>query len=135
MIHYADFHAICAPLHIPHYTFVSVVNHLLEPHALPKCTPSESKDSLVSHSNSDKPVGHSRFQDLMQHPYDDETILVASGQLAVIFVPCGADHRTLSIVAGSGIPVSSLPAFRVPQTQRSLWNFCGEASTLHRPLP
>ena len=63
LINDTDFLSVVLPLHVAHYRLVTVVDHLLKPHAF------------------------------VQHPHNNETVLVARRQLAVVRVPRHAHYR------------------------------------------
>eukprot|EP00968_Pinguiococcus_pyrenoidosus_P023347 scaffold3722_cov263-Pinguiococcus_pyrenoidosus.AAC.2 len=64
-VHDADLEAIGSPLHALDHTAVAVVDHLLVPHVL------------------------------LQHPHNDQAVLVRSGELLVLRVPDHAFHSSL----------------------------------------
>mmetsp|Transcript_32780 Transcript_32780/g.76568 ORF Transcript_32780/g.76568 Transcript_32780/m.76568 type:complete len:387 (-) Transcript_32780:74-1234(-) len=66
----ADLHAVSSPFHVLDHRLVAVVDHLLKPHAL------------------------------VQHPHDDQPVLIARGELLVHLVPRCAHNRFLMPLQG-----------------------------------
>lgn len=85
----ADLLSVGIPAHTSHHRLVPVVDHLLVPRTLTK----RHREVTTAKPFQRKPA---RFGfwcpavTFVQHPYDDEPVLVAGGQLLVLLIP--GDH-------------------------------------------